>query len=216
MPNESFRREFIAFAVECGVLSFGQFVLKSGRVAPYFFNAGLFNTGARLGRLADFYARAIRAARVEFDMVFGPAYKGITLAAATAIALSRDGIDVPYAFNRKEEKDHGEGGDIVGAPLKGRVLIVDDVITAGTAVRESLAIIKAAQATPIGVALCMDRMERGAGTLSAVQEVEQDLRLPVVTIANLDDLLGYLAGNPTLASHRAAVQAYRQTYGAAS
>lgn len=214
--GESFRRDFIAFSVECGVLGFGRYVLKSGRVAPYFFNAGLFNTGARLGRLAEFYATAIRASGLGFDMVFGPAYKGIALATATSVALARKSVDIPYAFNRKEEKDHGEGGNIVGAPLGGRVLIVDDVITAGTAIRESIRIIRAAGATPCGVALCMDRMERGTGALSAVQEVKRDYGLPVVTIANLDDLLGYLGGHPELAANLAAVEAYRATYGAAA
>lgn len=212
--DQNFRHEFIQFCLECGVLSFGSFVLKSGRVAPYFFNAGLFNTGARLGRLAAFYAHAIRASGLEYDMVFGPAYKGIVLAASAAVALSDGARDVPYAFNRKEEKDHGEGGNVVGSPVRGRVLIVDDVITAGTAVRESIGIIRAAGAEPCGVALCLDRMERGTGALSAVQEVRQRMGLPVITIATLDDLLGFLTGHPEFAAHLAAVQEYRSSYGA--
>lgn len=209
-----FRREFIRFCVECGVLRFGDFVTKSGRRTPYFFNAGLFNTGARLGRLAEFYAQAIGASGVAYDMVFGPAYKGIVLAASTAVALSRREADVPYAFNRKEEKDHGEGGRIIGSPLKGRVLIVDDVMTAGTAVRESITLIRASGAVPCGVAISMDRMERGTGELSAVQEVEQAMGLPVVAIATLDDLLGFLAGDAALGAHLKAVEAYRAEFGA--
>jgi orotate phosphoribosyltransferase len=191
-----YRHDFIAFCLASGVLRFGSFVTKSGRPSPYFFDAGLFNTGARLDRLAEFYALAIRASAIEFDMVFGPAYKGIVLAAAAAMALARHGRDVPYAFNRKEAKDHGEGGAVVGAPLAGRVLIVDDVMTAGTAVRESVAIIRAAGARPAGVAVCLDRMERGTGALSAVEEVERQYGMPVVAIATLDDLLGYLKGEP--------------------
>jgi orotate phosphoribosyltransferase len=209
-----FRREFIAFCVECGVLRFGTFVTKSGRQTPYFFNAGLFDTGARLGRLAEFYAKAIRASGVAYDMVFGPAYKGIVLAASTAIALSREGRDVPYAFNRKEEKDHGEGGSVIGSALRGRVLIVDDVITAGTAVREAVGIIRASGAEVCGVAISMDRMERGTGSLSAVAEVERDSGAPVIAIANLDDLLGYLGADPALAANLRAVQDYRARYGA--
>jgi orotate phosphoribosyltransferase len=207
------RQAFIAFSIACGVLRFGTFVTKSGRTTPYFFNAGLFNNGAQLGRLAEFYASAIRASGVPYDMVFGPAYKGIVLAAATAVALARDGRDVPYAYNRKEAKDHGEGGSVVGAPLAGRVLIVDDVLTAGTAVRESIALIRAAGATPAGVAVCLDRMERGAGTLSAVQEVQSEYGIPVIAIATLDDLLGYLAGPPEHAAHAQAIARYRQQYG---
>ncbi|MGH8697122.1 MAG: orotate phosphoribosyltransferase, partial [Burkholderiales bacterium] len=172
------RRSFIAFAIDCGVLRFGSFLTKSGRSSPYFLDAGLFSTGASLGRLAEFYAAAIRASGVAFDMLFGPAYKGIALATATAVALAREGRDVPYAYNRKEAKDHGEGGVVVGAPLAGRVLMIDDVMTAGTAVRESVAIIQAAGAVPAGVAVCLDRMERGTGELSAVQEVERRHGIP--------------------------------------
>jgi orotate phosphoribosyltransferase len=209
-----YRQEFIEFAIASGVLRFGSFVTKSGRTTPYFFNAGLFSTGAKLDRLAEFYAKAITASGVGFDMLFGPAYKGILLAGAASMALARAGRDVPYAFNRKEAKDHGEGGTIIGSPLAGRVLIVDDVITAGTAVRESVDIIRAAGATPAGVAISLDRMERGTGELSAVQEVRHTYGIPVIAIANLDDLLGYLDGTPALAAQRDAVTAYRSAYGA--
>jgi orotate phosphoribosyltransferase len=208
-----FRAEFIAFSIANGVLRFGTFVTKSGRTTPYFFNAGLFNTGGRLDRLAEFYALAIQHSGIAFDMLFGPAYKGIVLAAATAMALARAGRDVPYAYNRKEAKDHGEGGAVVGAPLAGRVLIVDDVMTAGTAVRESVALIRAAGAQPAGVAVCLDRMERGTGALSAVQEVEHDYGIPVVAIATLDDLLGYLQGEPRYEENLRAIAAYRKQYG---
>jgi orotate phosphoribosyltransferase len=208
-----YRRDFIAFCLESGVLRFGSYVTKSGRSSPYFFNAGLFNTGARLDRLAEFYALAIRASGLAFDMVFGPAYKGIVLAAAAAMALARHGRDVPYAYNRKEEKDHGEGGVVVGTPLAGRVLIVDDVMTAGTAVRESVAMILAAGAQPAGVAVCLDRMERGAGALSAVQEVQAQHGIPVVAIATLDDLLEYLEGAPQHEEVLRAIAAYRRQYG---
>lgn len=211
-----YRRAFIVFCLESGVLKFGTYVTKSGRPSPYFLNAGLFNTGARLDRLAEFYALAIRDSGIGFDMVFGPAYKGIVLAAAAAMALSRHGRDVPYAYNRKEEKDHGEGGVAVGAPLVGRVLIVDDVMTAGTAVRESVAIIRAAGAQPAGVAVCLDRMERGAGRLSAVQEVQEQYGIPVVAIATLDDLVGYLEGEPRFEENLQAIAAYRQQYGVRS
>jgi len=208
-----YRRDFIAFAIASGVLRFGSFVTKSGRTTPYFLDAGLFNTGDRLGRLAEFYADAIEASRLAYDMVFGPAYKGIALAAATAIALSRRGRDVPYAFNRKEAKDHGEGGSVVGAPLTGRVLIVDDVMTAGTAVRESLAAIRDAGATPVGVVVCLDRMERGSGALSAVEEVREHYGIPVIAIATLDDLIGYLEGTPQHEEALRAIAAYRRQYG---
>lgn len=211
-----YRRDFIRFCLASEVLRFGSFVTKSGRPSPYFFNAGLFNTGARLDRLAEFYALAIRASGIEYDMVFGPAYKGIVLAAAASMALARHGRDVPYAFNRKETKDHGEGGAVVGAPLAGGVLIVDDVMTAGTAVRESVAIIRAAGARPAGVAVCLDRMERGTGALSAVEEVEQQYGIPVVAIATLDDLLGYLEGEPGYEESLEAIAAYRQQYGVRS
>jgi orotate phosphoribosyltransferase len=208
-----YRAEFIRFCIANGVLRFGTFVTKSGRTTPYFFDAGLFNTGGRLDRLAEFYALAIRHSGVAFDMLFGPAYKGIALVAATAMALARAGRDVPYAYNRKEAKDHGEGGTVVGAPLAGRVLIVDDVMTAGTAVRESVALIRAARAQPAGVAVCLDRMERGTGDLSAVQEVERKYEMPVVAIANLDDLLGYLRSEPQYEENLRAIAAYRQQYG---
>ena len=213
LPQAAAGLDFIAFAIESGVLRFGRFVTKSGRPSPYFLDAGLFNTGARLGRLAEFYAAAIRASGVPYDMVFGPAYKGIALAAATAVALSRSGRDVPYAFNRKEAKDHGEGGAVVGAPLAGRVLIIDDVMTAGTAVRESLAIIRDAGAVPAGVVVCLDRMERGTGRLSAVQEVESRHGIPVIAIATLDDLIGYLQGAPRFEEDLRAIADYRRQYG---
>jgi orotate phosphoribosyltransferase len=182
-------------------------------MSPYFFNAGLFDDGDSIGRLAEFYATAITRSGVGFDMLFGPAYKGIPLAATTAVALARAGRNVPFAFNRKEAKDHGEGGTLIGAPLKGRVLIIDDVISAGTSVRESVELIRAAGATPAAVAIALDRMERGTGTRSAVQEVEADYGLPVVSIASLKDLLGYLDGRPDFSAHRAAVARYREQYG---
>ncbi|MGD8497387.1 MAG: orotate phosphoribosyltransferase [Chromatiales bacterium] len=209
-----YQRQFLEFALERQVLRFGEFTLKSGRVSPYFFNAGLFNTGSDLARLGRFYAEAIVAAGIEFDMLFGPAYKGIPLAAATAIALAdHHGRDVPYCFNRKEAKSHGEGGSLVGAPLAGRVLIVDDVITAGTAVRESVAIIEDAGATPAGVLISLDREERGRGQLSAIQEVERDYGLRVASIVALKDLLGYLREQGDRPGQLAAVEAYRAEYG---
>jgi orotate phosphoribosyltransferase len=210
---QDYKSEFIRFCIECGVLRFGTFVTKSGRVTPYFFNAGLFNTGARLERLAEFYAKAIRTSGVAYDMVFGPAYKGIVLAASTAMALARSGADVPWAFNRKEAKDHGEGGAVVGTPLAGRVLIVDDVMTAGTAVRESVEIIRAAGATPVAVAICLDRMERGTSERSAVQEVRETYGIPVVAVATLDDLLAYLKDSPGYDESLEAITAYRNAYG---
>lgn len=206
---------FIDLCLELGVLRFGEFKLKSGRSSPYFFNAGLFNTGRALAQLGRHYADAIAAAGLKFDVLFGPAYKGIPLVASTAVALAeKHGRDVPWAFNRKEAKDHGEGGSIVGSPLRGRVLIVDDVITAGTAIRESVDIIKAAGAEPVGVVLALDRQERGTGSLSAVQEVEQHLGLPVTSILKLADLILYLekTGNAT---QLAAVRRYRGEYGVA-
>jgi orotate phosphoribosyltransferase len=214
MDMSDFRREFIAFCVESGVLKFGSFVTKSGRETPYFFNAGLFNTGAALDRLAQFYAKAILSRGLEFDMLFGPAYKGIVLASATAVALSRAGRNLPFAFNRKEAKVHGEGGSLIGAPLTGRVLVVDDVLTAGTAVRESLSLIRAHGATPAGVVISIDRMERGQGKLSAVQEIEAEHGIPVITIANLDDLMGWLGQNSELQANLQAVTQYRELYGA--
>ncbi len=211
-----FRRDFIAFCIESGVLKFGRFITKSGRVTPYFFNAGLFNTGAGLDRLAQFYAKAILASGLSFDMLFGPAYKGIVLCAAAAIALAREGRDVPYAFNRKEAKDHGEGGAIIGAPLAGRVLIVDDVLTAGTAVRESMQLIRSAGAAPAGVAISLDRMERGEGAESAVGEIERKHGIPVIAIADLDDLTAWLRGQAGMAQNLKAIEEYRQLYGAAN
>jgi orotate phosphoribosyltransferase len=208
-----FRREFIRFTIEQKVLRFGEFKTKAGRLSPYFFNAGLFYDGAALKQLAQFYAKAILAAGVEFDMLFGPAYKGIPLVAAVAIALSEAGSNTRYSFNRKEEKDHGEGGAVIGAPLSGKVLIVDDVISAGTSVRESVNLIRASSAIPCGVAIALDRMERGSGSLSAVQEVRTSYNIPVVSIATLDDLIGYLKADPQHGQHLAAVGRYREQYG---
>ncbi|TSA12380.1 MAG: orotate phosphoribosyltransferase [Betaproteobacteria bacterium] len=209
-----FRKEFIAFCIDCGVLRFGQFKTKAGRMSPYFFNAGLFNDGAMLGRLGQFYAKAIVAADMPFDMLFGPAYKGIPLAASVAIALAQHGRNVPYSFNRKEAKDHGEGGRTIGAPLAGRVLIVDDVISAGTSVRESVGLIRAEGATPCGVVIALDRLERGVGERSAVQEAKEILNLPVTAIADLDDLVQYLGAKPDLAQQLIEIEHYRQLYGA--
>jgi orotate phosphoribosyltransferase len=208
-----FRQEFIEFAVARQVLRFGEFKTKAGRLSPYFFNSGLFNDGGSLLRLSQFYAKAIAASGLEFDLLFGPAYKGIPLVAAVAVALAGQGRNLPYSFNRKEAKDHGEGGTIVGAPLQGRVLIVDDVISAGTSVRESVELIRAAGATPAGVVIALDRMERGTGELSAVQEVERDYGIPVVAVATLEDLMTFLASHGELAAHQAAVAAYRSQYG---
>jgi orotate phosphoribosyltransferase len=214
---QDYQREFLDFALARGVLRFGEFTLKSGRTSPHFFNAGLFNTGSALAALGRFYARAIVDSRIEFDMLFGPAYKGIPLAAVTAAALAEHhDRDVPYCFNRKEAKDHGEGGSLVGAPLAGRVLIVDDVITAGTAVRESLALIRAAGASPVGVAIALDRQERGRGALSAIQEVERDEGLAVAGIVRLDDLLGWLAERGQDPATLEAVRRYRDEYGVQS
>ena len=210
-----FRQEFIEFAVDRNVLRFGEFTTKAGRLSPYFFNAGLFNDGASLDRLAGFYAKAILSSGLSVDVLFGPAYKGIPLVAATAMALARQGCNLPYAYNRKEAKDHGEGGTLVGAPLKGKVLIIDDVISAGTSVRESVELIRAAGATPCGVVIALDRMERGTGTLSAVQEVERDYGIPVVAVATLADLLAFLAGRTDLQANASAVAAYRKEYGVA-
>ncbi len=208
-----FTAQFIDFAIKKQVLRFGEFKTKAGRLSPYFFNAGLFNDGDSLMKLGEFYAAAILNSGVKFDMLFGPAYKGITLAASISIALARQGHNLPYAYNRKEAKDHGEGGTIVGAPLQGSVLIVDDVISAGTSVRESVEMIKAAGAIPAGVAIAIDRQERGLGELSAVQEVERDNQMPVIKIASLADLITYLNDAPELASYKAAVEQYRETYG---
>lgn len=209
----NFRQDFLQFALQQNVLKFGEFTTKAGRQSPYFFNAGLFNDGASTLALARFYAEAIIASKVEFDMLFGPAYKGIILAAATAMMLAEKSINVPFAYNRKEAKDHGEGGVLVGAPLKGRVLIIDDVISAGTSVRESVQLIRAEGATPAAVAIALDRMEKGSGELSAVQEVEQQYGLPVVAIANLRDLLAMLENHADLAAYLQPVRAYRERYG---
>ncbi len=207
------RREFVKFAVDAGVLRFGSFTTKAGRESPYFFNAGLFNSGASVLKLCSFYADTIISRAPQFDMLFGPAYKGIVLAAGTAMQIAQRGRDLPFAFNRKEAKDHGEGGTLIGAPLKGRVLIIDDVISAGTSVRESVELIRAAGAEPAGVAIALDRMERGTGQLSAVQEVERSYGMPVVACATLDDLVGYLQESPGMQGNLDAVRAYRAKYG---
>ena len=210
-----FRQEFIQFTIQQDVLRFGEFKTKAGRLSPYFFDAGLFYDGAALKKLAQFYAKAILAAGVPFDMLFGPAYKGIPLVAAAAIALADEGRNVRYSFNRKEAKDHGEGGSVIGSPLAGKVLIVDDVISAGTSVRESVNLIRGSNAVPCGVAIALDRMERGSGALSAVQEVRQLYNIPVISIATLDDLVSFLKGEPRHARHLAAVGRYREQYGVA-
>ena len=211
--TSDFRQNFIRFTIEQNVLRFGEYKTKAGRLSPYFFDAGLFHDGAALRRLSQFYAKALLASGIEFDMLFGPAYKGIPLVAATAIALAETGRNVPYSFNRKEAKDHGEGGSVIGAPLAGRVLIVDDVISAGTSVRESVELIRAGGATPCGVLIALDRMERGSGNLSAVQEVRSRYNVPVLSIATLDDLVGYLEADPRHARDLAAVARYRNSYG---
>lgn len=208
-----FRQEFFRFAATQRALLFGEFVTKAGRTSPYFFNAGMFSTGAALARLSEFYAKAIRASGIRFDMMFGSAYKGIPLAAAVSMKLAQDGTDVPFCYNRKEAKDHGEGGVIVGTPLQGRVLIIDDVISAGTSVRESVALIRAANAHPCGVAIAVDRMERGNGATSAVQEVEQMYGIPVIAIATLDDLIGFVRAEPDCSQYLDAVLSYRERYG---
>jgi orotate phosphoribosyltransferase len=214
MPMSQFRHDFLAFALARDVLRFGQFVTKAGRKTPYFFNAGLFNDGDSLRRLGRFYAEAYLASGITCDQLFGPAYKGITLAAATAIALAEKGHNLRYSFNRKEAKDHGEGGVIVGAPLQGHVLIVDDVITDGGAKREAIELIRANGANPAGVLIAFDRMERGRGERSAVQELTREFGLPVIAIATLEDLLAFLAGRPELRAQAAEVNAYREQYGA--
>jgi orotate phosphoribosyltransferase len=211
---QNYQREFIRLAMALGVLRFGRFTLKSGRASPYFFNAGLFSSGRALAELGRCYAQTIQHAGIDFDMLFGPAYKGIPLVATTAVALAdHHGRDTPWCFNRKEAKDHGEGGNLVGAPLTGRVLIVDDVMTAGTAIRESMSLLTAAKAEAAGVVIALDRQERGQRALSAVQEVEQSLGIPVVSIVRLDDLLEFLTERPDLAVHLQAVQIYRDRYG---
>lgn len=208
-----FSRDFIGFACERGVLRFGEFTTKAGRQSPYFFNAGLFNDGDAMLQLCDFYARAIIASGLEFDVLFGPAYKGIPLAAGTAMMLAQHGHNTPFAYNRKEAKDHGEGGTLVGAPLKGRVLVIDDVISAGTSVRESVELIRNAGATLAGVVIALDRQERGQGELSAVQEVEKSYAIPVIAVASLADLIEFLGDSPDLQRNLGAVSAYRQQYG---
>lgn len=211
--SKDFTQEFIQFAIEKQVLRFGEFKTKAGRLSPYFFNAGLFNDGTSLMKLGEFYAKAILDSGIRFDMLFGPAYKGIPLVASIVIAFARNGHNVPYAYNRKEAKDHGEGGTIIGAPLVGRVLIVDDVISAGTSVRESVGIIKSHGAEPCGVAISIDRQERGTSELSAVQEVVKNYAIPVCSIANLDGLVDYLKNQPDMAHNLLSIQEYRQQYG---
>ena len=211
--STQFSLDFIAFAVQKEVLRFGEFKTKAGRISPYFFNAGLFNDGESLMKLGEFYASAITNSGIEFDMLFGPAYKGITLAASIAIAFAKNGRNVPYAYNRKEAKDHGEGGVIVGSPLKGRVLIIDDVISAGTSVRESVALIAANGASACGVAIAIDRQEKGLGELSAVQEVVENNQIPVCAIAHLSDLMTFLQSQQEMKANLQAVSAYRQQYG---
>jgi len=212
--REAFRREFVEFAIRAGVLRFGEFKTKAGRLSPYFFNAGLFDDGRKLGELARYYAQAAIASGIGYDVIFGPAYKGITLAAATAVALAGLGHNVPFCFNRKEAKDHGEGGNIVGAPLKGRALIIDDVITEGAAKREAIELIRAAGATPAGILIALDRQERGQGELSATQEVSRDYGLPVTAIATVADILATLRGRPEDRVHVERIEEYRRRYGA--
>ncbi len=211
---QAYQRDFIRFAIERGVLRFGQFTLKSGRISPYFFNAGLFDSGLALAQLGRFYAAAVVDSGIDFDVLFGPAYKGIPLAATTAVALAEHHQrDMPWCFNRKEAKDHGEGGTLVGAALAGRVLIIDDVITAGTAIREVMQIIQAQGAMAAGVLIALNRQERGKGELSAIQEVERDYGMPVVSIVSLEQVLEYLAEDAELKQYLPAVQAYRAEYG---
>jgi len=210
---QDYQREFLDFALDVGVLRFGEFTLKSGRISPYFFNAGLFNSGSALARLGRYYAQTIVDSGIEFDVLYGPAYKGIPLAAVTAAALyDQHQVDIPYAFNRKEAKAHGEGGNIVGHALEGRILIIDDVITAGTAIRESMDIIEAAGARPAGVVIALDRQERGQGDTSAIQEVEQDYGIPVAAIARLENLVSYLAQKSD-SEHLERIRTYRSEYG---
>jgi orotate phosphoribosyltransferase len=211
---QAYQRDFIRFAIDRGVLRFGEFTLKSGRTSPYFFNAGLFNSGSALAQLGRFYAAAVVESGISFDVLFGPAYKGIPLAASTAVALAEHhDLDLPWCFNRKEAKAHGEGGSLVGAPLTGNVLIIDDVITAGTAIREVMQIIQAQGATAAGVLIALNRQERGNGELSAIQEVERDFGIPVVSIVSLNQVLEFLADDPQLKQHLPAVEAYRKQYG---
>ena len=211
---EQYKRDFIEFALSRNVLKFGEFTLKSGRKSPYFFNAGLFNTGADLARLGEFYAAAIQASAVDFDVVFGPAYKGIPIGTSVSVALfNRYGIDKPVCFNRKEVKDHGEGGNLVGSPLQGKILLVDDVITAGTAIRESMELISANKAELAAVLIALNRKERGKGELSAIQEVERDYQCQVLSIIDLDDLMQFIEQDPRYSSHLPEMRAYRAEFG---
>ncbi|WP_445776312.1 orotate phosphoribosyltransferase [Shewanella sp.] len=211
---KAYQREFIEFAIDRQVLRFGEFTLKSGRTSPYFFNAGLFNTGKDLARLGRFYAAALMDSGIDFDLLFGPAYKGIPIATTTAVALcDHHDVDIPYCFNRKEAKTHGEGGSLVGSELKGKVMLVDDVITAGTAIRESMDIINAHNAQLAGVLIALDRQEKGKGELSAIQEVERDFGCQIVSIIKLTDLINYLCEKPGMEAELASVRAYREQYG---
>ena len=211
---EQYKRDFIEFALSRNVLKFGEFTLKSGRKSPYFFNAGLFNTGADLARLGEFYAAAIQASAVDFDVVFGPAYKGIPIGTSVSVALfNRYGIDKPVCFNRKEVKDHGEGGNLIGSPLQGKILLVDDVITAGTAIRESMELISANKADLAAVLIALNRKERGKGELSAIQEVECDYQCQVLSIIDLDDLMQFIEQDPRYSSHLPEMRAYRAEFG---
>lgn len=211
---EQYKRDFIEFALSRNVLKFGEFTLKSGRKSPYFFNAGLFNTGADLARLGEFYAAAIQASAVDFDVVFGPAYKGIPIGTSVSVALfNRYGIDKSVCFNRKEVKDHGEGGNLIGSPLQGKILLVDDVITAGTAIRESMELISANQAELAAVLIALNRKERGKGELSAIQEVERDYQCQVLSIIDLDDLMQFIEQDPRYSSHLPEMRAYRAEFG---
>ncbi|OBX85585.1 orotate phosphoribosyltransferase [Haemophilus sp. CCUG 66565] len=211
---EQYKRDFIEFALSQNVLKFGEFTLKSGRKSPYFFNAGLFNTGADLARLGEFYAAAIQASAVDFDVVFGPAYKGIPIGTSVSVALfNRYSIDKPVCFNRKEVKDHGEGGNLIGSPLQGKILLVDDVITAGTAIRESMELISANKAELAAVLIALNRKERGKGELSAIQEVERDYQCQVLSIIDLDDLMQFIEQDPRYSSHLPEMRAYRAEFG---
>lgn len=211
---QDYKTEFIEFAIQRNVLRFGEFTLKSGRISPYFFNAGLFNTGGDLAKLGRYYAAALQTANVDFDVLFGPAYKGIPIATTTAVALANDyNLDVPYCFNRKEAKTHGEGGSLVGSALAGRIMLVDDVITAGTAIRESMQLIKQHDASLAGVLIALDRQERGQGELSAIQEVERDFNTQVISIVTLADVVAYLSTKKTNADAVASINEYRETYG---
>ncbi|WP_290653268.1 orotate phosphoribosyltransferase [Idiomarina sp.] len=211
---KDYQKNFISFAIERGVLKFGEFTLKSGRTSPYFFNAGLFNKGSDLAKLGRFYAAALMDAKVEFDVLFGPAYKGIPIATATAVALyDHHQKDTPYCFNRKEKKDHGEGGNLVGSELNGKVMLVDDVITAGTAIRESMEIVEANGASLAGVLIALDRQEKGKGELSAIQEVERDFGATIISIVGLNDIIEFLKDDPEFNQHLPKVQAYREQYG---